>query len=88
MLPLGLVVGGMRVDHATAEVVSAVDGSITFRAPSGEAVVAIRGDVVCPGAETVSRNGSTVVRVRGTGEFTVHRPMGTVEFPGRPGSRR
>jgi len=81
MLPLGLTTGGMRISYATAEVVSAVDGSVTFRAPSGEAVVAIGGEVVCPGAETVSRNGTTVLRIRGTGEFTVHRPLPASAIP-------
>jgi beta-galactosidase len=83
MLPLGLTVGGMRIGYATAEVVSAVDGSVTFRAPSGEAVVSVEGEVVCPGAETLSRNGSTVLRIRGTGEFTVHRPLLAGDIPGQ-----
>jgi beta-galactosidase len=73
MLPVGLELGGMRIEYATAEVVSVVDGSVTFRAPSGEAVVAMAGAVLCPGAETVTSNGVTVLRKRGAGEFTVHR---------------
>jgi len=46
---------------------------VTFRAPSGEAVVAVDGAVSCAGAETVSRNGVTVLRARGMVEFTVRR---------------
>jgi beta-galactosidase len=74
MLPLGVTAGGMRIAYATAEMVSAVDGAVTFRAPSGEAVIAVDGDVTCPGAETVSRNGITVLRSRGSVEFTARRP--------------
>lgn len=74
MLPLGMTAGGMHIAYATAEIVSVADGAVTFRAPSGEALVAIDGNVVCPGAETVSRNGVTVLRNRGAVEFTVRRP--------------
>ena len=81
MLPLGVEVGGLRIVHATAEVVSSIAGSVTFRAPSGEAVVAVAGEIVCSGAETVSRNGTTVLRIRGAGEFTVHRPMPAAHIP-------
>lgn len=73
MLPLGVTAGGMRIAYATAELVSSAEGAVTFRSPSGEAVVAVDGAVTCPGAEVVSRNGVTVLRVRGIVEFTVRR---------------
>lgn len=81
MLPLGVEAGGLRVVHATAEVVSAVPGSVTFRAPAAEAVVAVEGDAVCPGAETTTAGGTTVLRMRGAEEFTVHRPIAAGHIP-------
>jgi beta-galactosidase len=73
MLPLGVTAGGLRIAFASAELVSATEGAVTFRAPSGEAVVAVDGAVTCPGAETIGRNGVTVLRVHGNVEFTVRR---------------
>lgn len=74
MLPMNLTVGGLHIEYATAEVVSSAADSTTFRAPAGEAVVAATGHITCPGAETITHNGATVLRIRGKVEFTVHRP--------------
>lgn len=73
MLPLGVTVGGLHIAYATAEIVASTDGAVTFRTPSGEAVVAADGDITCAGAEMVSRNGVTVLRTHGAVEFTVRR---------------
>ncbi len=71
MLPLDLRLGGLQVAYATAEAVAVSPGSVTFRAPSGEAVVAVAGPATCPEAEISTHDGLTILRVRAA-EFTVH----------------
>lgn len=75
MLPLGLELGGLRTAWATAEACRVDDDSVVFRAPGGEAVVAVEGPAVCddPAAVVGIRDGLTVIEVRGRQEFTVHR---------------
>lgn len=73
-LPLGLELGGLRIEYATAEPVAVGAGSVTFRASAGDAVVAVAGAASCadPAATTEAREaGLTVIRVTGRAEFTV-----------------
>ncbi len=75
MLPLDLPLGGLRVAWATAEPVGTGDGSVTFRSPAAESLVAVHGDVTCadPAVQGHREDGLTVLRARGAGEFTVSR---------------
>jgi beta-galactosidase len=71
MLPLDLRLGGLQIAYATAEAVAVSSESVTFRAPAGEAVVAVAGPATCAEAEVSRVDGLTVLRVRAP-EFTVH----------------
>ncbi len=71
MLPLDLRLGGLRIAYATAEAISVTASAVTFRAPAGEAVVAVAGPATCAEADVSQRDGLTVLRVRAE-EFTVH----------------
>ncbi|WP_103515580.1 beta-galactosidase [Streptomyces sp. SM10] len=72
VLPLGLEAGGMRIAYATAEIVGAKDGEVSFRTLGDEAVVAIDGPARAERAKVTSEGGRTVLRVR-RGEFTVRK---------------
>ncbi|NEE01554.1 beta-galactosidase [Phytoactinopolyspora halotolerans] len=56
MLPVGLTLGGLTIDYATAEPVEVGDRQIRFRSLGGEATVVVRGNATARGAE-VTRTG-------------------------------